>query len=122
MAVNKISQVLLEPGIIRIQVEPDSFLDVDDILAMRKVNLELSGGERFSVLLDTTAGYFGNSPEAIRMLASEEYLLSRKATAIVVKSLAARLAGNFFKKLNTPKCPTRLFTSEEDAIKWLRKF
>jgi hypothetical protein len=122
MSVPKVTQRLLEPGIIKVVVIEDSTLEMEDIVLMRKINLELSHGMPFSILLDASKGYFSTSKEGNHLLASDEYVRSRKATAIVVKSLAARLAGNFFKKLNEPSCPTRLFNSEEDAIIWLRAF
>ncbi len=43
--------------------------------------------------------------------------------AIVVHSLAQRIIGNMFLKMKTnkPKFPSRLFTSEELALKWINK-
>ena len=122
MGGNKVTHTLIEPGIIKMTVEADSFLDTEDVEQMRQVNMGLSKGQRFSILLDTRPGYFTMGPEALRMLSSNEYLEFRKATAIVVGSLATRLAGNFFKSINPSKSPTRLFNSEEEAVKWLRKF
>jgi hypothetical protein len=122
MPVPKFTQTLIEAGIIRLVVTEGSFLDVEDVLVIRKVNLGFSKGSRFCVLLDTSNGYFTASPEAMKMLSSPAYLDSRKATAIVVKSLAAKITGNFFRLLNPPHCPTRLFNSEPEALKWLRQF
>jgi hypothetical protein len=34
----------------------------------------------------------------------------------------ARAIGNFFMGLNKPLIPTRLFTSEAEALGWLREF
>jgi hypothetical protein len=118
----KVKHLLLEPGIIKILVQENAVLDIKDVLEMRTKNLELSKGDRFCVLLNTTKGYFSMNPEALKMLASKEYLETRKATAIVVNSLAARLAGNFFKRLHSSDSSTRLFNSEEEALLWLRSF
>ena len=122
MSSRKFTQTLIEPGIIRLEVLENSYLEKEDVVLMRQMNIQLSGGKRFSVLLNASKGYFTTGPEAMKLLASKEYLELRKATAIVVKSLAARLAGNFFKKITPPLCPTRLFNSEVEAIKWLYKF
>jgi hypothetical protein len=118
----KIKQELVEPGIIKLLIQEDSILDLEDVLEMRRENLKLVGGKKFCVLLDTRPGYFTTSPEAIKMMASKEYQKTRKATAIIVHSLATRIVGNFFKSLHATESPTRLFNKEEDALLWLRTF
>lgn len=44
------------------------------------------------------------------------------ATGLVISSPLSRALGNFFLGLNKPHMPTRLFTSEEEALAWLRTF
>jgi hypothetical protein len=39
--------------------------------------------------------------------------------ALVTRTPVARVLGNFFLGLNKPRFPTRLFTSEEEAVRWL---
>ena len=51
--------------------------------------------------------------------ASEKYTT---ATALITKNPVARIIGNFFIGLNKSKTPTKLFTSEEEAIEWLKTF
>jgi hypothetical protein len=41
--------------------------------------------------------------------------------ALVVGSPLSRAVGNFFIGLNKPRMPTRLFTSEEEGLAWLRE-
>lgn len=110
-----------EPPIIKMEVEIQEFLEADDIREVRKANLELSEGKSFCVLLDASKGYFNVSPEANKLLVSKEYTQTRKAAAFLVRSLATRLAGNFFMRLK-PGSQTRLFANEEDALHWLKKF
>lgn len=43
------------------------------------------------------------------------------AMAILINSIPTRLMGNFFINFHKPHFPTRLFTSENEAIKWLLK-
>lgn len=40
--------------------------------------------------------------------------------AMVVQSPVSRLLGNTFFGLNRPPFPTRMFTSEDEAVAWLR--
>lgn len=42
------------------------------------------------------------------------------ANAFVVDSLALRIAGNFFIKVTKPTIPTKIFKTQEDALKWIK--
>lgn len=44
------------------------------------------------------------------------------ADAFIVNSNALRLIANFYLKINKPERPTKMFTDEESAIKWLKTF
>ncbi|MFL5751827.1 MAG: hypothetical protein ACJ76F_00350 [Bacteroidia bacterium] len=45
-----------------------------------------------------------------------------KADAFIVKSLAHRLIANFYLKVNKPSKPSRAFSSETEAIAWLKTY
>lgn len=58
---------------------------------------------------------------------ARQYLASMGATlvtagALITPSAISRTMGNIFLKVDRPPVPTRLFTSEEKAVEWLRKF
>ena len=42
------------------------------------------------------------------------------ASAVVVDNLPYKLIANFYLKFNKPKRPYKVFSKEEDAIKWLK--
>ena len=44
------------------------------------------------------------------------------ATAMVVNNLAYKLICNFYLKFNQPKRPFQVFSREDEATKWLKKF
>ena len=44
------------------------------------------------------------------------------ARALLVGSLVGQVIANFFISLNKPTVPTRLFTSEAEAVAWLKGF
>jgi hypothetical protein len=50
----------------------------------------------------------------------EKYNMEVTALAILVGSPLSRAIGNFFIGLSRMPMPTRLFTSEADAIRWLK--
>ncbi|MGZ3861952.1 MAG: DUF7793 family protein [Bacteroidia bacterium] len=109
------------PPIIKMEAEPSEFLEIEDVKLIRAANLELSGNMPFCVLLDTSKGYFNISHDANKLLASKEYSAMRIGTAILAKSVATRLAGNFFITVNKPATPTKLFSTHNEAIAWLRQ-
>jgi hypothetical protein len=109
-----------DPIIIKLEVKADEFLDVEDVHEWRKVHFELSGGKPFCILLDATKGYFNMSPEGHLLLTSNSFAEHRIASALVVRSLANRLAGNFFIRMGGKRNVSRMFATEEEAIKWLK--
>ncbi|HOZ86247.1 MAG TPA: hypothetical protein PL029_00755 [Bacteroidia bacterium] len=45
-----------------------------------------------------------------------------RADAFLINSTAMQLIANFYLRINKPRRPTKMFTSEEQAIKWLKTF
>jgi hypothetical protein len=79
----------------------------------------LTGGKAVPILADIrkwksmTRGarsYYGNATGLIA------------AVALLVGSPASRMTANFFIGLNKPNVPTQMFTNEDDAIRWLRRY
>jgi hypothetical protein len=60
--------------------------------------------------------------------ANREYWATReacpysKADAFIIKSIAMQFIAKFYLKINKPERPTRMFTCETEAIKWLSTF
>ncbi len=59
--------------------------------------------------------------EARNYYASERTASIQRATALLIESPLSAMIANFFMGLNKPLSPTRMFTSEDKAIAWLRK-
>ncbi len=62
------------------------------------------------------------SREARVHYAGEEAASHSLAQALLIESRISKVIGNFFIGLNKPPFPTRLFTSEAEAIEWLKRF
>ena len=60
--------------------------------------------------------------EARALFTGKESAAMFAATALIVGSLLSRAIGNLFIGMSRPAMPTRLFTSEADALAWLRTF
>ncbi len=84
--------------------------------------IQLGKGKKYANLVTFEEEYIPFSSEAKKFAASLEANKHTICDAIVVKSLAMRLAANVYLKLNKPVVPTRSFNSKEKAIEWLNTF
>lgn len=89
-----------------------------NIVALRKA---FAGGRDYPVLADTRK-VKSATREAREYLSSADALEGLTAGAILSDSSFSVLLANFFLKVNRPKMPTRLFTVEANAMKWLEQF
>ena len=60
--------------------------------------------------------------EARLVFASEVSAQACKAVALIIGSGISKIMGNIFMKFNKPLYPTKIFTNEEQAKKWLKQF
>ncbi|MGQ0828236.1 MAG: DUF7793 family protein [Bacteroidota bacterium] len=113
---------LRSDGIMNFDLKPvDEFTGKDawEILGAVK---EIGSGKKFPNLITTSKGYVAISSEARALSASEPGNIYTLADAIVVNSTAFKLIANFYISFNKPVRPTRLFTSEKEAVEWLKTF
>jgi hypothetical protein len=61
------------------------------------------------------------SKEARQYIASKEVNTIVKAEALVINSMALRIMGNFYLKVNKPARESRLFNDRDIAFEWLSK-
>ena len=115
----KSKHTLLLDQIIKMEIDEDEIIEVEDMRAMHEVNLTLSKQKPFGVLLNVRK-HFVVTKEARELLASPEFFTHHIASAFIVRSLAAKLTGNFFIRFNQPKNPTKLFSAEAQALEWLK--
>jgi hypothetical protein len=110
-----------ETGIWTLEYKPGVEIDSDHIIEHNNLIKRVAGGEPILLLLDVRKGY-SITPEARALAAVEETTSLKKASAILVDSLAAQLLANAFVNFNKPASPVKVFTSEEKAIEWLLSF
>ncbi|MGZ3867098.1 MAG: DUF7793 family protein [Bacteroidia bacterium] len=96
----------------------DQELDRDDVMEMHKHTLEITKGEKYANIF-SAQDFFSISTEGREEGAKPYYSENLIVQALVVKNLAQRLLGNFVMKFNNPKKETRLFSSVEEARKWV---
>lgn len=108
-------------GIARIIHVPGSELTLRDAEETMAAYLKLSKGKRLPLYVDTS-GMKSMTRESRLYYASEETAKTGRAVAIVVDTPVSKVLGNFYIGLSNPHLPSRLFTSEQEALAWLKGF
>jgi hypothetical protein len=111
----------LDNGIIRVQFKDGSEISAKESAIICEHIWELAEYKNALVLMiagnntefDESARTFSAGPEGTKFTLAD---------AIVVNSLAHKLIANFYLKINKPLVPTRVFSNEHDAEKWLLSF
>ena len=106
-------------GIIRVKIKPHIDLNLADAQEALRAIDGLCEGRKRPVLVDITE-IKSMDREARVFFAGPETAQVESAAALVVRSPLTRAIGNFFMGLNKPLFPTRLFTSEAEALSWLK--
>jgi len=99
----------------------DIFLHLEDSKRIFRETRSFSPWEKAPLFLSGTG--FTNQDKASRDFnGSPEVLKHCSAIAFHSPSLAQKILANFFIKMMRPSVPTRFFTTEEDAINWLKNY
>jgi hypothetical protein len=61
-------------------------------------------------------------PGVREYLAGNSRYAHKIAEAFVVKNLGQRILANFHLRIVRPACPTEVFTTEEEAVKWVKMY
>jgi hypothetical protein len=92
-------------------------IDLDTLEKMTNVGDTWNGDRLCANLIDIRDMMFIDSKT--RSYAADQYRPHVAGTAIIVDSKVSSYFANIYLKFSQPKVPTRLFTREEDAVKWL---
>lgn len=110
-----------QQGIGHTNYNKDTSLTFDDAVNEVRIMKEMSGDKKIPVLVDINN--VKSIPRESRVYyAGENAGKVYMAVALLIGSQTSRILGNFFLGLNKPKMPVKLFTSEEEALKWLEDF
>jgi hypothetical protein len=108
-------------GILRAKAKPGTNLTLEDAHEVIQKLGVLCAGRRRPILVDLT-GTKSMSREARTYFSGPETAKVQSAAALLINSPLGRAIGNFFMGLNKTLIPARLFTSEAEALEWLRGF
>lgn len=106
------------PGIMRFEIIDMAEIDVKEVDAMHEFSMTLTKGKKYGTLF--VAGPMLNiSKEAREHGSQAKFHENLVCQAIVIRSLAQRILGNFIIRFNRGFTEAKLFTSEKEALKWL---
>lgn len=93
-------------------------VDIDQVLAMKKANEQLTNDEPYCVLVNSKI-MSSITEDARKLTASKEFQKNTVAKALLVDSVGHRLVANFYIKVNKPHISTKVFNDRTKAIDWL---
>ena len=107
-----------DDNIIRYVVNPGMDESLDDVIEVVKAFDEIRKDKIYPFLGDIR-GAKSISREARQYVAKS---IVSSASAIIVGSPVSQMLGNFVLRFHRSEIPQRLFTSEDEAIEWLKSF
>ncbi len=110
----------MSEGILVTRLLEDADITYENSVDNFKTAMTLTGGKRYAAFTDARAS-ISISKEALEYGSSEEANHFLIAQAILITSLPNRILGNFMIKFHKPQAPTKLFSDQEQALKWLRE-
>ncbi len=118
----RVSTVWLgEDGIARVIHVHGAEVALVDVQETMAAYLRIRKGKSRPLLVDTKS-MKSLSREARHYYASDEAAKVASAVALVVDTPVSRVLANFYLGLSNPRLPTRLFSSEDEALEWLKGY
>jgi hypothetical protein len=110
----------LKDGIVFSSFKHDCIMDLELIKKGIAARIKVSGGIDRPVLIDARGvRYWTRESKEYGM--SKEAIVYIKATGIIVNSLVLRISINWALKTFKQDHPSRFFTDEDKAVKWLQQ-
>lgn len=112
---------LRSDGIMQIDMKANNTLNLVDARQMVKAFAEVGEGKKYPLLF--IAGDFAlASPDARKYASGNEANQYTLASVFVVKNSIQKMMGNAYITFNKPITPTKIMTSQDEAVKWLKTF
>ena len=110
-----------DEGIVRVRHKPQAEIELADALELLATERRLVRGGKHPILVDLRL-VKSMTRECRRYLAGSEPAKLHAAGALITATPFGTALGNFFMGINKPIVPTRLFTEEDEGLRWLRGF
>ena len=99
---------------------PDTIMTLEDGKESTRISAEMVHYQPRPLLCDLT-NVVKMTQDCRNHFAGSEHAKTFSKAALIVTSPISRLIGNFFLGLNKPLKPTKLFTSKEEGLRWLKE-
>lgn len=109
----------IRDGILFFEYKKDAFIDLEAAIEIVDHRIQLQKSQPYPVLCDITK-VKSFDKQARTYLANEGSQLV-SAVALIVGSPARKHMSNFYLTVNKPAVPTRVFTSREEALMYLKE-
>jgi hypothetical protein len=109
-----------EDNILRVKIFEGANISLKDVKEYYAFTHRITGGKPIPALIDGSADF--SISEDARAYAATEADKMRVATALITHSVATRMIYNLYLRINTPASPSKVFTDEASAVKWLKTF
>ena len=111
----------MQSSIIRIEYPDEGLITVEMARELtRQVYAEKTAAP---VAIIHVAGECTTVANGVReYLAERSHSGAKLAEAFVIRNLSQRILANFYLRIFRPGCPTEVFSTEEDAEKWIRMY
>ncbi|MGB9128761.1 MAG: hypothetical protein WCB97_03860 [Thiobacillus sp.] len=110
-----------EDGIVRIIHVPGAEVTLEDAKETMAAYLKINQGKRRPLFIDTKT-MKSMTRETRQYYSGGEAAEVASAAAIIVGTPVSRVLGNFYIGLSNPHLPSRLFSSEDEALTWLKGY
>lgn len=114
----------LDDGIILIKYRNDYEIELDDVKVVEKVLIDISNGEDFYCIVDTSGRFNNYTNEAQKFLSKEASIVKEgkmKCSAVLIDNLPQRMVVRFFINFFKPKFKMKVFGDISSAREWLQK-
>lgn len=118
----KATLYLYEKNLVKVVTHAHQVLETEDMQFIQEARRKLIGKDTPYVILSIQEDGASITKDAREFASQKAEVNNRLALAIVAKSLAHRIIGNFFIQSLRPHTPARLFPTEAEALKWLHTF
>lgn len=111
----------IEDGVVRYRVEAEEYTEEmarDAIEIGTNLALKLEKGKRF--MLVNFGRMTKQDPASRRMFGQDPRVKELDRIALVTSNPVHRVIGSFYMGISRPLAETKMFGSEEEAIKWLK--
>ena len=117
---DKIKFTLRDDNILHTECFPNTIMTLNDGKESTRISGEIINYEAIPLLCDLS-NVVKISQDCRKHFAGPEHAETFNKCALIVTNPLSKMIGNFFLGLNKPLKPTRLFTSHEQGLEWLKK-